>query len=45
LGVSYGQSTLDGNSGEAVKEIEDLMWTVGVYHLFIKHLNLVVEYL
>jgi len=44
LGVSYGQSTLDGNSGEAVKEIEDSMWTVGAYHPLTKHLNLVAEY-
>jgi len=44
LGLSYGQSTLDGNSGEAVKETEDSMWTVGAYHPLTKHLNLVAEY-
>tara|TARA_B110000971_G_scaffold188921_1_gene198944 strand:- start:247 stop:1482 length:1236 start_codon:yes stop_codon:yes gene_type:complete len=46
LGVSYGESTLDGNSGEeaTLKEIQDSMWTVGVYHPLTKHLNLVAEY-
>jgi predicted porin len=44
LGLSYGQSTLDGNSGEVVKEVEDSMWTVGAYHPLTKHLNLVAEY-
>ncbi|HEY9268444.1 MAG TPA: porin, partial [Methylotenera sp.] len=44
LGVSYGESTLDGNSGEVFNEIEDSMWTVGAYHPLTKHLNLVAEY-
>ncbi len=44
LGLSYGQSTLEGNSGEALDEIEDSMWTVGAYHPLTKHLNLVAEY-
>ena len=45
LGVSYGQSTLDGNSADAVlDELEDSMWAVGVYHPITKHLNLVAEY-
>lgn len=46
LGVSYGKSTLDGNSGEraTLDELEDSMWTVGVYHPITKHLNLVAEY-
>ena len=46
LGVSYGESTLDGNSGVAdtFKEIQDSMWTVGAYHPITKHLNLVAEY-
>ena len=44
LGVSYGQSTLDGNSGETLDELEDSMWTVGAYHPITKHLNLVAEY-
>lgn len=44
LGVSYGKSTLDGNNIDAFNEIEDKMWTVGVYHPLTKHLNLVAEY-
>ncbi|OYY93023.1 MAG: hypothetical protein B7Y32_08175, partial [Methylophilales bacterium 16-45-7] len=46
LGVSYGKSTLEGNSGESalLDEIEDTMWTVGAYHPLTKHLNLVAEY-
>jgi len=43
LGVSYGKSTLDGNSGE-FNEYENSMWTVGAYHPITKHLNLVAEY-
>ncbi|PPC92657.1 MAG: porin [Methylotenera sp.] len=44
LGLSYGESTLDGNSVDAFDEIEDSMWTVGAYHPITKHLNLVAEY-
>lgn len=44
LGVSYGESTLDGNSIDAFDEIEDSMWVVGAYHPITKHLNLVAEY-
>ncbi len=44
LGVSYGESTLDGNSGDAFNDIEDNMWVVGAYHPITKHLNLVAEY-
>jgi predicted porin len=44
LGVSYGESTLDGNSADTFNEIEDSMWTVGAYHPLTKHLNLVAEY-
>jgi predicted porin len=44
LGVSYGESTLDGNSGENLDEAKDSMWTVGAYHPLTKHLNLVAEY-
>ena len=44
LGVSYGQSTLDGNGVDTFNEIEDSMWTVGAYHPITKHLNLVAEY-
>jgi predicted porin len=44
LGVSYGESTLDGNSVDSFNDIEDSMWTVGAYHPLTKHLNLVAEY-
>lgn len=44
LGVSYGESTLDGNSGEGFSEYKNSMWTVGAYHPITKHLNLVAEY-
>ena len=44
LGVSYGQSTLDGNSGEAFNDVEDSMTVFGAYHPITKHLNLVAEY-
>ena len=44
LGLSYGKSTLDGNGGEAFKDLEDSMWTIGAYHPLTKHLNLVAEY-
>ena len=44
LGVSYGESTLEGNSGEAFDESQNSMWTVGAYHPLTKHLNLVAEY-
>jgi len=44
LGVSYGESTLDGNSGDTFKDVQDSMWTVGAYHPITKHLNLVAEY-
>lgn len=45
LGVSYGESTLDGNSGaDEFRDIQDSMWTVGAYHPITKHLNLVAEY-
>jgi predicted porin len=44
VGVSYGESTLDGNSGETFNDVEDSMWVVGAYHPITKHLNLVAEY-
>ena len=46
LGLSYGESTLDGNGGTAdtFSDIQDRMWTVGAYHPITKHLNLVAEY-
>jgi predicted porin len=45
LGVSYGRSTLDGTSADAVlDELKDSLWVVGAYHPLTKHLNLVAEY-
>lgn len=47
LGVSYGESTLDGNAVDKAsnfKQVQDSMWTVGAYHPLTKHLNLVAEY-
>lgn len=44
LGVSYGESTLDGNNVDGFSEVQDSMWTVGAYHPITKHLNLVAEY-
>jgi len=44
LGVSYGESTLDGNRIDGFRDIEDSLWVVGAYHPLTKHLNLVAEY-
>ncbi len=44
LGVSYGESTLDGNSRDTFKDVVDSMATFGIYHPLTKHLNLVAEY-
>jgi len=44
IGASYGESTLEANSGEAFDEYTNDMFTVGVYHPITKHLNLVAEY-
>jgi predicted porin len=46
LGVSYGQSKLDRNSGETATALvsKNEMWTVGAYHPLTKHVNLVAEY-
>jgi predicted porin len=45
LGVSWGQSKLEGNSADvALDEIKDSMWVVGAYHPLTKHLNLVAEF-
>ena len=44
LGVSYGQSTLDGNGVDTFSDSQNRMWTVGAYHPLTKHLNLVAEY-
>ena len=44
LGVSYGESKLDGNAADAFNDVTDQMWVAGVYHPITKHLNLVAEY-
>ena len=53
VGVSWGQSTLEKNTGDTgtgtpvgigAKDMEDSMWAVGLYHPLTKHLNLVAEY-
>lgn len=44
LAASYGESKLDGNSGEDLSSLKQDMWTVGAYHPLTKHLNLVAEY-
>ncbi len=43
LGVAWGESTLDGNSGE-FKDVKANMFTVGAYHPLTKSVNLVAEY-
>jgi len=46
IGVSYGESRLDMNSGERATQgdLKSDMWTVGVYHPLTKSVNLVAEY-
>jgi predicted porin len=44
LGLSWGESTLDGNRGDTFNDQTNRMWTVGAYHPITKHLNLVAEY-
>jgi len=47
LGVSYGESTLEGTATDRANtfdEYKNKMWTVGAYHPLTKHLNLVAEY-
>jgi predicted porin len=44
IGLSYGESELEGNSADAFNTYENKMWTVGAYHPITKHLNLVAEY-
>jgi len=46
VGLSWGASQLDKNtSGDGLSgDLEDSMWTAGVYHPLTKHLNLVAEY-
>jgi len=44
VGLSYGESNLDGNSGDSFQSLTNDMWTAGLYHPLTKHLNLVAEY-
>ena len=44
LGVSYGESNLDGNAVDTFNSVQTRMWTLGAYHPITKHLNLVAEY-
>jgi predicted porin len=46
LGVSWGQSKLDRNSGETATALveKNEMWTLGAYHPLTKSVNLVAEY-
>ena len=50
LGVSWGRSTLEANTADAIadgqagKDLKDRMWTVGAYHPLTKSVNLVAEY-
>jgi len=47
VGLSWGSSQLDKNTGgndQMTGDLEDSMWTAGVYHPLTKHLNLVAEY-
>jgi len=44
VGVSYGESKLDGNSGDSFNKYENNQWTVGAYHPLTKSVNLVAEY-
>ena len=44
LGVSWGESNLDGTSGDTFSTQTNEMWTIGAYHPITKHLNLVAEY-
>ncbi len=44
LGISYGESELDGNSGDTFRKTTNEMLTFGAYHPITKHLNLVAEY-
>lgn len=50
LGFSWGRSELEANDAASetalglADDLENTMWTVGVYHPLTKHLNLVAEY-
>ena len=46
VGVSWGESNLDGNAVDAGTDLvkSNEMWTVGAYHPLTKSINLVAEY-
>jgi len=44
LGVSWGESNLEGDVTGIQADLKNQMWTVGAYHPLTKHLNLVAEY-
>ena len=44
LGVSYGESELQGTVADSFSKKTNEMWVVGAYHPLTKHLNLVAEY-
>jgi len=44
LGVSYGESQLNGTAADTFGKTTSDMWVVGVYHPITKHLNLVAEF-
>jgi hypothetical protein len=44
LGVSYGESTLDGAGSDLFNDVTREQLTFGAYHPLTKHLNLVAEY-
>ena len=44
IGVSWGESNLDGNATDSFSTQTNEMWTIGAYHPITKHLNLVAEY-
>jgi len=44
LGVSYGESTLDGKGADTFNQSGREQWTVGAYHPLTKSVNLVAEY-
>ena len=44
LGLSYGESTLDGQTADTFNETSREQWTVGAYHPITKSVNLVAEY-
>jgi len=45
LGLAYGETRVDKNSGETIALVDtQSRWTLGAYHPLTKHLNLVAEY-